>query len=227
MKSVWMLAAAGALMSSAAMASGPGTDATAQPAPSSSQNRSSQPMAEHAANPSMHPGRIQQQVAADMRNAGFTDVKVVPDSFLVMAKDKSGDPVTMMINPNSVTEVVGANAGGAANEAPDETATAGATFETLPQGARLESKIVGLDVHNADNQDIGTIKDIAYNGTHIRAYIIGVGGLLGVGDHYVAVNPSAVRITYDHGSNTWHAAMNTTADALKSAPQYKYPTQNG
>jgi hypothetical protein len=155
---------------------------------------------------------------------------VVPDSFLVMAKDKSGDPVTMMINPNSVTEVVGANMGGAnmgggTNAGQNETASSGATFENLPPGARMESKIVGLDVRDSSNHDIGTIKDIAYNGTQIRAYIIGVGGLLGVGDHYVAVNPSAVRITYDHADNTWHAAMNTTAEALKSAPQYKYSSQ--
>ena len=34
---------------------------------------------------------------------GFTDVKVVPDSFLVSAKDKQGYPVTMLIGPNSLT----------------------------------------------------------------------------------------------------------------------------
>ncbi len=45
------------------------------------------------------PQELQQKLTAQ----GFTDVKVVPDSFLVSAKDKQGYPVTMLIGPNSLT----------------------------------------------------------------------------------------------------------------------------
>jgi hypothetical protein len=38
-----------------------------------------------------------------LTDQGFSDVKVVPDSFLVSAKDKQGYPVTMLIGPNSLT----------------------------------------------------------------------------------------------------------------------------
>src|SRR5271169_1360856 len=54
---------------------------------------------------------LQQQVTTNLQNSGFTNVKVMPDSFLVRATDKSGNAVTMFIGPSSMTEVttVGAN----------------------------------------------------------------------------------------------------------------------
>jgi hypothetical protein len=88
----------------------------------------------------------------------------------------------------------------------------------------MSSKVVGLTVYNATNQNIGTIKDMAFAGRTVQAYIVGVGGFLGMGDHYVAVRPSAVKITWNAGDKTWHAALDTTADALKAAPEYKYPS---
>jgi hypothetical protein len=45
------------------------------------------------------PQEIKQKLTAD----GFTNVQVVPGSFLVSAKDKSGDPVMMVIGPHSMT----------------------------------------------------------------------------------------------------------------------------
>ena len=91
-----------------------------------------------------------------LQQSGFTDVKVMPDAFLVSAKDKSGDPVTMLINPNSMTEVIGTNA-------PAQSGATGAgAFATIPRTDDLSSKIVGLDVYNKTNQDIVSIKDIAF-----------------------------------------------------------------
>src|SRR3569832_1684873 len=42
------------------------------------------------------------EIRSKLEQDGFTDVNVVPGSFLVSAKDKSGDPVTMVIGPNSM-----------------------------------------------------------------------------------------------------------------------------
>lgn len=44
------------------------------------------------------PQRIQQK----LKSQGFTDVKVMPEGYIVSAKDKDGDPVTMIIGPNSI-----------------------------------------------------------------------------------------------------------------------------
>jgi hypothetical protein len=46
---------------------------------------------------------IPQQIRNKLQNMGFTDVQVVPGSFIVSAKDKDGDPVSMIIGPHSTT----------------------------------------------------------------------------------------------------------------------------
>ena len=51
------------------------------------------------------PVAIRQQIQDQMTKAGYTDVTVTPSSFYVRAKDKKGDPVAMVIGPDSVMEV--------------------------------------------------------------------------------------------------------------------------
>ncbi len=99
----------------------------------------------------------------------------------------------------------------------------GSMFVSVPVRDDLSSSIVGLDIYNAANQDIGTIKDIAFGAGGVKAYIVGVGGFLGMGDHYIAVRPSAITLSYDDSAKKWHAAMETDADQLKAAPEFKYP----
>jgi hypothetical protein len=99
-------------------------------------------------------------------------------------------------------------------------------FADIPAGEQLSSKVVGLEVYNAANKNIGKIKDIAFDEHGVKAYIVAVGGFLGMGDHYVAVNPPAVNISFDSNAKKWHAAMNTDADQLKAAPEYKYSSND-
>jgi hypothetical protein len=68
-----------------------------------------------------------------------------------------------------------------------------------------------------------TIKDIAIGQSgRSQAYIVSVGGFLGMGEHYVAINPSAVKVSYNNSDKKWHASMNASADQLKAAPEFKY-----
>jgi hypothetical protein len=46
---------------------------------------------------------LPQQIQSKLQDQGFTNVQVVPGSFLVSAKDKQGDPVTMIIGPRSMS----------------------------------------------------------------------------------------------------------------------------
>jgi hypothetical protein len=48
---------------------------------------------------------VQQHMTQDLQKAGFTTVEVMPESFLVRAKDKDGRAVMMVINPDSITSV--------------------------------------------------------------------------------------------------------------------------
>ena len=103
-------------------------------------------------------------------------------------------------------------------------AGSGGTSTTVPSDGDLASMVVGLDVYNKANQDIGTIKDVAYDAQGVNAYIVGVGAFLGMGDHYVAVRPSALNVTCNVNDKKWHAAMHVNADQLKTAPECKYPS---
>jgi hypothetical protein len=44
-----------------------------------------------------------QKLKQDLQNAGFTDVNVTAESFLVQAKSKDGNPVLMAIGPDGFT----------------------------------------------------------------------------------------------------------------------------
>jgi len=179
------------------------------------ENASNAPAKSQPQNVQANGSTLRQQLSADLQQSGFTNVKVMPDSFLVQANDKAGNPVTMFITPNSMAAVTTV---GSSNRATG-------TFTNVPPKDDLSSKAIGLDVYNAANQDIGTIKDIAFNGDQIDGYILAVGGFLGLGDHYVAVRPGALDISYNANDNKWHAKMNATAEQLKAAPEYKYPAK--
>jgi len=177
-------------------------------------------------------GKPIQQIRSDLQQAGYSDIQLAPASILVNAKNKAGEPVMMLIGPNSITEVAAiddgtANSNGtksmqvAQNRAmtPREGRSA---YVTVPSTDRLSSNLVGLDVYNDQNKDIGTIKDIAWGEDGIKAYIVSVGGFLGMGDRYIAVDPSAVKVSYESGSKKWQAKMDATPDQLKAAPEFKY-----
>ena len=191
-----------------------------------SSNPGSAPAAATTTTPQPAGTSLRQQLTNSLQQSGFTNIKVVPDSFLVQANDKSGNPVTMFIGPNSATEftTIGSNDQTSGSNTGNSEPRSGGMFATVPAKAELTSKVVGLDVYNNANQNIGTIKDVAYNGTSLNGYIIGVGGFLGMGDHYVAVRPSAIKLSYDAKDKKWHASMDANADQLKAAPEFKYPS---
>ena len=51
------------------------------------------------------PTSIRQQIQDQLGKNGYTNVKIMPSSFLVRATDKQGNPVEMVIGPDSVTSV--------------------------------------------------------------------------------------------------------------------------
>jgi len=195
--------------------------AQTNPAPAPATNPPAKTMQEGAQTKA--PG-LRQDVLSSLSKAGFTDVSVKADSFVVQAKDKEGHPVTMLLAPDSFTEVMDMQSKAlapAGSTTSAEMANAG-SFLTLPPQEDLSSKVVGLSVYNNDKQDIGTIKDVAFDNTGVKAFVVAVGGILGMGDHYFAVRPSAINLSYNNSDKKWHAEMNANADQLKAAPEYKY-----
>src|SRR3954453_6173600 len=102
-------------------------------------------------------------------------------------------------------------------------APAEAKFSTVSKDEMFSSKLKGLNVYNQKDESIGEITDIAIKNNQIDALILSVGGFLGMGEHYVAVSPSSVNVRHAAKNDKWLASMNTTKDALKAAPEFKYP----
>ena len=55
---------------------------------------------QNAAPNAQAPAHISQRLRDDLTKAGFTDITIMPSSFLVRAKDSQGNPVMMVINPD-------------------------------------------------------------------------------------------------------------------------------
>ncbi len=167
-------------------------------------------------------------IVATLEKSGFTELKVMPGSILVRGKDRSGSPVAMILNPGSMTEIVtldphsGSAAAGDGDLRGRAPLTGSGAFATVLPSERLASTLIGLNVHDAADATIGTIKDLAIDHDGVQAYILAVGGVLGLGDRYVAVTPAALAITYDTTANSYHAVMNATAEQLKGVPDFKY-----
>ena len=77
------------------------------------------------------------------------------------------------------------------------------------------------DVYDPSNTKIGQIMDVLVGQDgQVSALIVGVGGFLGAGEKDVAVSFNTVKTTMK--DNKVYLTMNTTKDALKAAPGFKY-----
>jgi sporulation protein YlmC with PRC-barrel domain len=99
-------------------------------------------------------------------------------------------------------------------------------LSAVPAGALTITHWYKQSVYDPSDTKIGQINDVLVDrdGKAI-ALIIGVGGFLGMGEKDVAIPFNAVQFkTKDN--NKWYSVMNTTKDALKNAPGYKYDSTN-
>jgi sporulation protein YlmC with PRC-barrel domain len=91
----------------------------------------------------------------------------------------------------------------------------------IPSNATTVTNYYKQNVYDPSDSKIGEIGDVLVgNEGKIDAFIVSVGGFLGIDSKDVAIPFSAVRAT--NKSGTWYLTMNATKDALKAAPGYKY-----
>jgi sporulation protein YlmC with PRC-barrel domain len=84
----------------------------------------------------------------------------------------------------------------------------------------LASKFKGTDVLGSDNQKIGDVSDILFDKSgKVDAYVISVGGFLGVGAKEVALAPSSFQVVNDN--NTVKLKTSMTKDELKQAANFE------
>jgi len=142
---------------------------------------------------------------------------------------------------------------------PAATATPGAAAPTFitqaPVGQYRASKLVGVEIYNGDNQDIGEVADLVVDKDGaVQAVVIGVGGFLGIGEKNVALPykaikwedkaPAASSVGMNTNTTTGaapqppvvpdttvrdypdHGLLNMTKDQLKAAPDFKYASES-
>jgi sporulation protein YlmC with PRC-barrel domain len=92
---------------------------------------------------------------------------------------------------------------------------------TLPQEVTTVTNYYKQNVYDPSDVKIGEISDVLLNKQgKVDAFMVGVGGFLGVGEKDVAVPFDAVHATQKDGK--WYLTMNTTKDTLKNARGYKF-----
>jgi sporulation protein YlmC with PRC-barrel domain len=86
----------------------------------------------------------------------------------------------------------------------------------------LATKFKGTDVIGSNNEKIGDLSDllIDQNGK-VVAYIIGVGGFLGIGQKDVALAPAAFQVQPASDREEIKLKLAMTKDELKNAPEFK------
>jgi hypothetical protein len=99
--------------------------ALAQNQPSNSPASPNSPAASQSAKPDQNVAAAK-QIQQDLTSAGFQDVRVVAQSFVVQAKTKNGDPVVMTIGPHGMS-VFEAMSSSGLNSSPQSGTTGSAT----------------------------------------------------------------------------------------------------
>ncbi|KMO31229.1 hypothetical protein VQ02_26565 [Methylobacterium variabile] len=101
------------------------------------------------------------------------------------------------------------------------TTTVAVHFITSKPTDMVTSRLKGVNVYNNKNENLGEIEDfVITDGKSVNGVIISVGGFLGMGERYVAVDPSNLAIHKD--GNTVKAMLNTSKDDLSKAPTFDY-----
>ena len=98
-----------------------------------------------------------------------------------------------------------------------QTATSSSDRPAASAGQRdgwRASKLAGVDVYNEANEKIGDINDVILDKSgKVANVILGVGGFLGMGEHYVAVSYDKLKWVNEPARSS--SASNTTAPATK------------
>jgi sporulation protein YlmC with PRC-barrel domain len=100
-------------------------------------------------------------------------------------------------------------------------ATNAGALTTIPANSSTVTTFYKQNVYDQSNSKIGEIADVLVSKDgQITGFVVGAGGWLGMGAHDVAVAFDAIKVTQKNDKP--YLVMNTTKDALKAAPGFKY-----
>jgi hypothetical protein len=112
----------------------------------------------------------------------------------------------------------------AAQSMPQISSSSGTADVIRSQSANqlLASKFRGSAVLGADDQKIGGVTDVLFDASgKVDAYVVGVGGFLGIGQKDVALAPSAFQLIKDPDTDTIKLKTSMTKDQLDKAATFE------
>ncbi len=96
---------------------------------------------------------------------------------------------------------------------------------SIPANTQTVTDWYKQNVYDPQQQKIGEIEDLLVNQSgQIEAAMVGVGGFLGAGEKDVAVTFNAIKPTKKDDKT--YLTLDTTKDALKNSPGFKYDRQS-
>ncbi|MEA2871958.1 MAG: hypothetical protein QOH67_1934 [Hyphomicrobiales bacterium] len=109
-----------------------------------------------------------------------------------------------------------------ATPAPSASSGAAKFVTTQTPDQWLASKFKGTDVIGADDKKIGDVSDILFDkDKKVLAYIVGVGGFLGIGAKDVALDPASFQAVPGKDATDFKLRLSMTKDELKAAPAFE------
>jgi sporulation protein YlmC with PRC-barrel domain len=109
--------------------------------------------------------------------------------------------------------------------AQQSSADRGELMTNVPASSRTVTDWYKQNVYDPKEQKIGQIMDVLVSPSgQIEAAIVGVGGFLGASEKDVAVTFNAIKATKKNDKT--YLTLDTTKDALKNAPGFKYDKQS-
>lgn len=131
------------------------------------------------------------------------------------AQDDAGAGTTAMPGGTAVDNGVSAGAG-----------TMRENMTPVEQGAISADELIGARVYGSDDADIGEIGDVILSADdQIEAYIVDVGGFLGIGEKPVALSSQDLEIYRDQ-NNALSVFTPFTEDQLANQPEYSEDAYN-
>jgi len=105
-------------------------------------------------------------------------------------------------------------------------AKAAEKMAAVPSDAVSVNDYYKQNVYDSSDKTIGEVSDVLLdkNG-QVKAVILSVGGFLGLGGKYVSVPFNALQVSEKNGKR--YLVMDTTKEALTSAPGYRYDSTTG
>ncbi len=94
-------------------------------------------------------------------------------------------------------------------------------LSTVPGDTASVTTYYNHNVYNLAGEKLGDVKDLLLGPDHkVSTAVIGVGGILGMGEKEVAVPFDVLKVV--RKGQTWQLVMDATKDSLKAAPAFEH-----